>query len=724
MNNFWSAAGRLLIVCGTVYSCSAVETKFWQQDDPSDFEKGRLNQLSLRSDGHLFLAPELRELFDSDTPYLWSIVADSKGTLYVGGGGSGSHSAKLFAIDPAGKSRVVTELEGLEIHALAIDHNERLLAATSPDGKVYQIGRDGKAQLFYDPHAKYIWAMAFDSKNNLYVATGDHGELHRVTPGGKGSVFFNTEETHARSLAIDSKDDVILGTEPGGLILRVSAGGQGFVLYQAPKREITALAVAPDGAIYAAGVGNKTAAAPVATPSTLANQSPSLQPSLAPAPAPSPIVGGSDVYRIDPDGAPRKLWSHGQDIVYAIALDSDGRPLLGTGNRGKIYRLDGNQLSTLLLDAAPTQITGFATGKQKAVYAISGNIGKVFQIGPGLATAGSYESDVFDGGSFSFWGRLAYRGTPSRLAFSTRSGNLNRPQSNWSTWATLERDGTDMPACSRCGGGRVISPAARFLQYRVDLSGATAELASVDVAYLSKNVAPEVGMIDITQPNYRFPTPPTTAVSTAPPASLTIPALGGHPTTPISSDSSGSQTLTYAKGYLGVRWTASDENQDTLVYKVELRGVGESDWKPLKDAVHEKYLSFDSTAFPDGEYLIRITATDAPSNPPGQALTGSLVSDPFLIDNTPPQILNLTAGRVGNGVDVHWRARDTRSLIEKAEYSLNGGEWLLAQPVTRVFDSPEGDFRLHLDTGAGEQVIAVRITDEFGNQATEKAVVR
>jgi len=714
----------MVVFCGIAFSCSAVETRFWQQDEPAEFEKGRLNQLSLRSDGHLFLAPELRELFDSATPYLWAVAADSKGTLYVGGGGSGSHSAKLFAIDSAGKSRVVAELDGLEIHALAVDHKDRLFAATSPDGKVYQIGRDGKAQVFYDPRAKYIWAMAFDSKDNLYIATGDRGELHRVTQDGKGAVFFNTDETHARSLAIDGKDDAIVGTEPGGLVLRVSPSAQGFVLYQAPKREITALAVAPDGAIYAAGVGNKAGPAPVAPqPAASLNPNPGAPPALAPAPAATPIVGGSDVYRIDPDGAPHKLWSQTQDIVYAIGLDSDARPLLGTGNRGKIYRLDGNQLSTLLVDAAPTQITGFFS-TQKTVYAISGNIGKVFQIGPGLAASGSYESDVLDAGSFSYWGRLAYRGTPSRLAFSTRSGNLSRAQSNWSPWATPERDHTDMPDCKSCGGGRVVSPAARFLQYRVDLAGAAAELSSVEVAYEPKNVAPEVGAIDILEPNYRFPASSQSAPLGGPPASLTIPPMGQHAAAPASAEGGGSQTLSYAKGYLSARWTATDENQDVLSYTVEIRGAGESEWKPLKDRVHEKYLSFDSTSFPDGEYVLRVTATDAPSNPPGQALTGSLVSDRFLIDNTPPQILNLTAGRAGNGVDIRWKARDARSIVEKAEYSLNGGEWLLALPVTRLFDSPEEDFRLRVEAGAGEQVIAVRVLDEFGNQATEKVVVR
>src|SRR5438874_1152272 len=80
-------------------------------------------------------------------------------------------------------------LDGLEIHALAIDRNGQLYAATDPDGKVYKVSPGAKPQLFYDPHAKYIWALAFDSQGNLFVATGDKGEIHRVTPDAKGSIF-------------------------------------------------------------------------------------------------------------------------------------------------------------------------------------------------------------------------------------------------------------------------------------------------------------------------------------------------------------------------------------------------------------------------------------------------------------------------------------------------------------------------------------------------------
>ena len=52
----------------------------------------------------------------------------------------------------------------------------------------------------------------------------------------------------------------IAGTDGSGLIYRISPNGEAFVLYSAPKKEITALAVDPQGNIYAAGVGEKRAA--------------------------------------------------------------------------------------------------------------------------------------------------------------------------------------------------------------------------------------------------------------------------------------------------------------------------------------------------------------------------------------------------------------------------------------------------------------------------------
>ncbi len=718
-----------LLACA---ACFAVETRFWQQGDRSDFERGTLTHLSLRGDGRIFLSPELTEIFDSSTPYLWTLAADSKGTLYTAGGGSGSGSAKVFAIDRNGKSRTFAELDGLEIHALVLDGHGALYAATDPDGKIYKIAADGKPKLFYDPHQKYIWAMAFNSKGDLFVATGDQGEIHRVTPAGTGSVFFKTEETHARSLAVDAQDNLIVGTEPSGLILRISPNGLGFVLYQSPKREITAVAIKPDGAIFASGVGNKTAVAQAAPPpapapnpaSGAAAASGNARTVSAPGPS---LVGGSEVYRINPDGSPRTIWTSAQDIVYAIGFDTAGLPLLGTGNRGKIFRLDSDSLSTLLLEATPTQVTGFGRSPQGELYAVTGNIGKVLRIGPGFEKSGTFESDVLDASSFTYWGRINYRGF-GKISVFTRSGNRSHPESNWSPWALLQAD-TTAPACDSCGAGRTVSPPARFLQYKIELtpgpSQPAPEVSYVEVAYLPKNVAPVVESIDVTPANYRFPQP---VLSIPPSTSITIPPIGQQRPTPAPSVESGnvSQSMSYAKGYEGARWLASDENSDTLVYRVEIRGVKESAWKLLKENVKERYISWDTGAFPDGEYVLRVTASDLPSNPPAQALSASLVSDPFLIDNTPPQISNLAGSPAsGNKLDIRWTARDARSTIDHAEYSVNGGDWVLIDPVNRLSDSPDEEYHLVIDRpSADEQVIAVRVSDEFDNQAVDKIVVK
>ncbi|HUA18868.1 MAG TPA: hypothetical protein VMB25_08995 [Bryobacteraceae bacterium] len=732
---------KLSLVALAAATCFAAETRFWQQGDRTDFESGSLTNLSLESDGRIFLAPELAETFDSATPYLWSVVADSKGNLYTAGGGSGGGTAKIFQIEPNGKTRTFAELDGLEIHALAFDSQEQLYAATDPDGKIYKISSAGKASLFYDPHQKYIWAMAFNRQGDLFVATGDQGEVDRVTPAGSGSVFFKTEETHARSLAIDGEGNLIVGTEPSGLILRISPKGQGFVLYQAPKREITTVSVGADGAIWAAGVGNKTAVVQAApAPASISAPEPVTAqlgsgtqiiiaahpvPQSAPSPAGPSVAGGSDLYRINPDGAPRKIWANPVDIVYAITFDSQGRPLLGTGNRGKIYRIDSDTLSTLLLDATPTQVTGFGRDRKGDLYAVTGNIGKVFRIGPGFAKQGTFDSQVLDAGSFAYWGRISYRGSGT-VSVSTRSGNQSHPENNWSPWASVQAESAPA-ACDSCGGGRATSPSARFLQYKIEMTSSAAapapEVNYIEVAYLPKNIAPQVEQIEVTPPNYRFPAP---VLSISPSTSITLAPMGQSRSSSAPLLESGtSSSMNYAKGFVGVRWAATDSNGDGLIYKVEIRGVRETGWSLLKDNVKDRYLSWDSTAFPDGEYVVRVTASDSPSNPPAEALTSALVSDPFLIDNTPPQILNLNGTASGNKIEVRWTARDASSNIDRAEYSVNGGEWLLVAPVGRLSDSLEEQYDLSIDRASpGQQVIAVRVTDEFDNQSVSKAVIQ
>ena len=706
---------------------SAVETRGWRQTDYTDFEKGSLKRLSLRSDGSLALAPEVKELFDPSVGYLWAVAEDSKGNLYAGGGSTTGTSARLYKISAAGKSETVADLEGLEIHAIAIDSRDAVYAATAPDGKVYRILNGGKPEVFFDPKAKYIWSMVFGANGDLFIGTGDKGEIVRVSPSGQGTVFFKTDETHARSLAIDGQGNLIVGTEPAGLVLRVTAAGQGFVLHQTAKREVTALAVARNGAIYAAAVGNRgAAAAPMAIPpppaappvpapaagATTVRVAGAAQPSGTPPTSAAPsVAGGTEVYRIEPDGYAHRVWNHSTELAYSIALDAQDRPVIATGNRGGLYRIEPMQRFTLVTNLEPTQVTQIVTAKSGgAMYAVTGNIGKVYKIGPGFETDGVFESDLFDVGGFTYWGRAGFDGQ-GKVNFETRSGNLNDAHKNWSAWApTVD--------------GRIQSPAARFLQYKLTLQGA-AEVNAVDVKYLSKNIAPVIEQLEVTPANYKFPAPAAVVSGPSAPSSLTLPTIGQKRSRggSAAAGDAGSASDNYAKGYTGVRWAANDENGDTLVFAVAIRGVKETEWKPLRDKVRERYYSWDSTAFADGEYVVRVTASDSPSNTPEQSLSATLESEPFLIDNTAPEIQTLGVKATGAKLDVEFRAKDALSNIVKAEYSLNGGDWTVAEPLTRLSDAKELAYRFSIDRAGslGEYTIAIRVTDEFDNQSVAKA---
>ena len=133
-------------------------------------------------------------------------------------------------------------------------------------------------------------------------------------------------------------------------------------------------------------------------------------------------------------------------------------------------------------------------------------------------------------------------------------------------------------------------------------------------------------------------------------------------------------------------------------------------------------LGFDG--FPDGDYTIRVTASDLPDNPADQALSMQLESERFTLDNTPPQITSLTGSRSGTTLSIRWKARDEKSTIQRAEYSANGDQWVVVQPTTRLSDSPEHDYALTIDSASGEQTVAVRVTDEFDNQSVDKVIIR
>lgn len=711
-------------------SAFAVETKTWTQSEAPEFDKGTLKGLALSSEGRLSLAPLWRERFDAAVPHLWCAASDSKGNLYAGGS-----EGKVFVVDAQGKGRALATLEGGAVYALTVTGKDAVYAAVSPAAKIYRVDAAGKATLFASLKARYVWALIANADGSFYAATGDPGQIHKITADGQASVFFDAEETHVRALVADGKGNLIAGTEPGGVVLRVSPAGAGFVLYQTAKREVTALLATRQGIVFAAASGNRGAAPPVipasvsqvpVTASAATGAAAAARPVAATPPPPTfnvaPPAGGSEIYEIDVEGAPRRVWANASLMVYALGLDKNGFLLAATGNQGRLYRVDTYFSSTRLIDAEPQQITALAPGRNGSLMAVTANPAKIFELGPGLEKTGTLDSDLLDAGTFTYWGRLRHEAVlnSGSVKIEARSGNLDRAQKNWSEWALVD------PA----KGSRITAPPARFLGWRATLTaaadGKSPVLKLVEAAYQAKNVAPVLERIEMIPANHKFPTSSSSLTSTSTPMTLSVMGQPKRPVTAVpASTETGAAFVNFDKGWMGARWRASDANGDTLEYKVEIRGVEEREWKLLKDELKESRFSFDGTGFADGRYLLRVTANDETDNYPGQGLQARIETEEFVIDNTAPEVTGLAARVDGSKLMISFKAADAISALQYAEFSVNGGEWISARPTTGMTDSLVHEYAVETAKPAGtEFTVAVKVADENDNVTVRKVVAR
>jgi Bacterial Ig domain len=179
------------------------------------------------------------------------------------------------------------------------------------------------------------------------------------------------------------------------------------------------------------------------------------------------------------------------------------------------------------------------------------------------------------------------------------------------------------------------------------------------------------------------------------------------------------------KGYQTVVWTAHDDNEDELKYGVYFRGEGEKEWKLLKDNLEQKFYSFDTTTLADGAYYLKIVASDAASNAPDKALRTERESERFEVDNTPPVVGKIEFSFASNyALQLKFTASDAGSNIERAQYSVDGGEWLLIAPKAGISDGKQESYQFTVNgLKAGEHTIAVRVYDRFENVGNGKVML-
>jgi len=715
-------------------------THLWTQSQLDEFEKGTPQGVALTSDGRLLAGPGLTDVLTTPSTFVWSVATDKAGIAYLGTGSP----ATVLRVGKDGKPFTLFESKDVSVQVVRLGPDGTLYAATLPSGKVYKLKADAtskqddaSATVVFDlakeaevndadskaaPKSRYIWDMTFDSAGRLYIATGDPGAVYRVDPAkpdAKPELFFKSDEAHIRSLAWDAKGNLLAGSDGSGLVYRIDSAGKGYVLFEAARREITALAVGPDGTIYAASVGDKSQhplpALPVQGAGSVSISV--VQPQSLTAINPSSSVPeGTEIYALTNGQSPRKLWSNKEAIVYALAERPDGLLAL-TGNRGHIFRIqpDGSFADVAHLDAQQG-LSMAVTQDADGVLIGTGNTGKLFLLSAGKTH--EYASDVLDAGTLSQFGRVEVEPGSSGYQILTRTGNVEQPVRGWTDWQPLK-------------DGVVASPPGRYLQWKVVLESGGA-ISGVGVNYLPVNSAPVVDDM-VVVPGARM-NPQSASSSDTQTVAI---AFGSDQS--ASDDSGSSSPLQAIKDRTAVtaRWAAHDDNGDKLIYALYLRGDGETVWRLLKDKLSSEAYSFNSTMLPDGGYQIKVVASDAPSHTPADALTGEKISDRFVVDTTPPVIAGFKAS--GEPVDcegshcpkpfvVTFDAVDAVSPIARAEYSVDLGPWQYIEPVGKISDSKTEHYEFHisLDVEAGktsEHLITVRAFDRYDNVGVAKTVI-
>jgi len=740
-------AGLLsLLTAGTGQTPEASASRTWTQRDREHFAAAQRDGVAVSGEGALRLSARVIPLFEVPQPNVWCLARDSKGRIYSGGGNDG----RVYRLNPGATTpEMIFDATELAILAMAVDKDDRLYVASSPNGAIYRIESDGTSRMIFDPDAVYVWALLFDDRGRLHVATGTPGRVLRIDEpshaGGRGvapsTTLLESGEDHIRSLVRGDDGTFYAGSDQNGIIYRIGPKGETSVVYDSPMREIAALAVDGDR-IYAAGIapaqqrggdtdaGSSEGVTRVRVTAEGSEEEQPQQPQQGQGqrrpPAQERYFGM--VYAVSADGNAQTVWESRQDLPLSLALLGEARDgmvrdlLIGTGGSGGAT--GGDQGEVILLtepaDASTwvsvpsQQVNALLRDADGTILAAASNLGQVVRIAPGTLESGTVTSTVHDAGFTASWGSLSWVAEVPRGASVTmqvRTGETEQPDATWSIWSD---------ALSEATGSPIRAPRARFIQWRSTLkagSGGTSPvLRSVQVGYLPDNVPPRITSVEVQPPGTVLMGTPGNQGNDG-----SNNATSRRPTQPPRRSAE--------KGMRAVSWSVEDANDDEMKYRVEFKAEDETLWKPLVEDLATEFHTWDESSMPDGTYRLRISASDSPSNPPGTERTVERISPAFDIDNTPPVVgpLRFEAGPGGPGPrsgEVVAKVHDASSPIVSATYSVDAGEWTRVHPVDGVADSPEEEFRFTVKgLAAGEHTVTLRVSDQAGNTGAGKVVI-
>ncbi|HEX4125607.1 MAG TPA: hypothetical protein VHY37_12830 [Tepidisphaeraceae bacterium] len=693
-----------------------------------------------------------KELFRNDAAqYVWAIVRSDDRKIYAATGPSG----KIFEIDPNGASKVLLDTGENNVLCMIGDGKDTLYAGTSGHGLVYRINRKtGDSFILYNAAETDVQTLALDAKGNLYAGTAQakdesqqqessdtsterngHPEEaetgvpiapqqpHNPPPAPAPAPNPNPGEPHPIPKTTGTSASPIIPVRPilGDDIRRVHIIKDLVVSpYENAGAHIVPADDDPGDGGGGGGGGDNPGPPhgpipPVPGPQTQPANAGQQRPSEEnPAPTGEPQPEGNAIYKIDPRGFVTEIFR--QPVLVMGMIEYNGVLLVATGSNGQVYQVNPDAQETeVVAKVESKQVTCLLPAKDGNIYLGFANVGGVATMSSGYADKGTYTSSPLDASQISQFGQMQLHGTlppGTALTVATRSGNVKEPiEKGWSAWSA------ETPAKQFL---QVTSPSARFLEYRLTFTSnagkSTPVVQDVSIAYQTPNLAPVVKAVKIVNP-----AAPDQSNGNA----ANGPANGGG-----DSDSGGGGGGNGGGGgppavrfpptrHLTITWDSSDPNNDNLVYTLYFRLVGTSEWIVLKDKLSDTSYDWDTRMVADGRYEIKVLASDAPSNTPADAKTAARISDPVVVDNTPPVIGEITTTIAGATAHIDTTVADATSVVGEVDYTVDSAkDWRFVLPVSNIYDSAEA--RMSFDVPGltpGKHQITLRATDTHGNQS-------
>ncbi len=682
----------------TTGTAGATVTRYWQQSSFAHLSKGKSKGVMVTSEGRVIPGMGYEQLkVTGQVPSFFRKIAVFRGKTYIFSGMPAA--AWLLQGDKVTK---VTELKpDMAVSAVAMCGGSLYVAAI-PSGTVYTFDGKGFSRVAAVPEG-YAWSMAC-VKGRLYVGAGPSGGLYRLEAGKLRRVWKSAEK-HVMALYA-SGTVLYLGTAPEAKLFAFdTAKGRARLVYDFGGNEITSITgfgrdlyVAANMLKYTTVESSPTSQAKPAKPSVTKGTK-VVRGKAVRLPYRHPVSGMGYLMRLTPEGAAVAVVQVNDGYVTRTFVHS-GIVYVTTSGTGAVYAWDPvHQSVSRPLDFEQRQVLDLYL-KGRSGLVLTGDKGAVYRIGPSVGKEKVYISKVFDASLPARFGSFLYRSSgPVRV--ETRSGMSEKPDDTWNPWKPLKAIHR-LP--SGLYSGRITSRPARYFQYRVVWR------------------RPDKGMFDMARIFYsQVNLPPRILeVTVSPQDSSASSAKGAEQDSGSASPMPDGTAVRSSE--VKISWTVDNPDEDTLQYRVWVRRIGQKIWFRLNQGKPVKDTSFQWQAgmFPDGLYVVRVQASDAPSNPSASVLVNSKDSEPFLVDNHPPVIKRITVKPNGKEkIKGSFVVSDSYSVIVAASFRIDNGPWMSLVPDDGFFDSLSESFSFaQSQVSPGYHLLQVRVKDEGGNIKT------